>query len=462
MTAAEAPASALSTRVRAHLVELFHLAWPTVIARAGILTMGLVDVVMVGRYDTRELAYASLGTSLFVPLLVTGVGLMIGVVAMTAQSSGAGRDAECGIIWYRALPWAALVGAVSAIVCLFGEALLSLFGQTPEMARGGGEVALMLAPGLFAYTFFVASTFFLEGLKRPGPGMIAMLTANLLNIALNWVFIYGNLGAPAMGAVGSALTTSAVRIFLAVALVAYILRMKDRQRFGIAGLPGRSDLAGWWSASRRQRRIGYAGGVSVGFETSAHAALVQIAGLLGVLPVAAYSIAYNVEAVLFMAALGIGAATAVLVGTAWGRGDVSGARLAGWVGLGTTATCMALAGLAIVVFRVPIVSGYTPDSELVALAAPLLVFVAVIIVLDGSQMTVAQAVRGLGDTWNATWRYGIAFWGVMVPLAWMLGIGLGYGVRGLLVAVGIGCLTSLGLQACRLTGLLQRKPEGQA
>ena len=456
MTAADVSASALSTRVRAHLGELFRLAWPTMIARAGILTMALVDVAMVGRYDTAELAYASLGTSLFVPLLVTGVGLMIGVIAVTSQLFGAGRDAECGAIWVRALPFAGVVGLISAAICLFGEALLLLFGQTPELAHEGGRVATALAPGLVGYTFFVASTFFLEGIKRPGPGMIAMLIANVLNIALNWVFIYGNLGFPAMGAVGSAVTTSMVRIFLGAALMIYILRMSDRERFGISRLPALHDFAGWWRDSKRQRRIGYAGGVSIGLETSAHSALVQFAGLVGVLPIAAFSIAANVEAVLFMASLGIGGATAVLVGNAWGRGDVSAARLAGWTGLAATATVMAVCGVLIAVCREGIAQGYTPDPELVALTAPLLILVGIVIVADGTSMTAAQAVRGLGDTWNATIRYGIAFWGVMVPLGWMLGVQFGYGVEGLLIAVGVGCLTSLALQAQRFAALLRR------
>jgi len=318
--ALDAGLASRSARVRKQLRDLGRLAIPTVVSRAGILTMAVADVVMVGWFSTDELAYASLGASIFIPLLVIGVGLMIGVVAMTAQTFGAGNEIDCGPIWYRALPFAALVGCSGAALCLFSEPILRLFGQTDLMAQEAGKVGRVLAPGLIGYSFFVASTFFLEGIKRPGPGMIAMLIANLLNIALNWVLIFGNLGAPAMGAVGSALTTTLVRIFLGVVMVLYILQMKDRVRFGVTGWPGRSMLAGWWPKSAKVRGIGYAGGAGIGAETTAHSILIQFAGLLGVLPVAAYSIAANVEAVMFMVALGIGSATAVLVGNAWGRG----------------------------------------------------------------------------------------------------------------------------------------------
>ena len=441
--------------VRGHLRELLRLAWPIVIARAGILTMALADVAMVGRHDTDELAYASLGTALFVPLLVTGVGLMIGVLATASQAFGSERLEACGAIWMRALPWATLVGAIAALVCLQGEAILGLIGQEPVMAREGGRVAVALAPGLFAYGLFVASTFFLEAINRPTPGMVAMLVANVINVALNWVLIYGELGFPAMGAVGSAITTSVVRTFLAVFIILYILRMPDRRRFGIDAARARVALATWWPKSREARRIGLAAGAATGLETSAHAALTQIAGLMGVVPVGAYAIAHNVEAVMFMAALGIGSATGVLTGNAWGRGDRRGAAMAGWTGIGATLGVMAACGLLIWLLRGPILGVYSTDPRIVAASLPVMAVVAVAIVADGAQMTAAHATRALGDAWNATARAAVAFWLVMVPGGWAMGVWLGWGPAGLMAGVVIGCAVAFVLMAERFTALLR-------
>ena len=458
MTCADAPTQKLSLRVRRQVIDLARLAGPTVVSRAGILTMALVDVVMVGRFSTDELAFAALGASIFIPLLVIGVGLMIGVVATTAQTFGAGRDSECAAIWYRSLPFAALVGVISMVICFFGEPLLRFVGQSDVLAAEGGAVARVLAPGLIGYAFFVVSTFFLEGIQRPGPGMIAMLAANLLNIALNWVFIFGNLGMPAMGAVGSAWTTTIVRVFLGVVMVIYVLNMTDGARFGVKGWLGREALTGWWSNSAKARSIGYAGGVGIGSETTAHSILIQFAGLLGVLPVAAFSIAANVEAVMFMAALGVGSATAVLVGNAWGRGDVVEARLAGWVGLCCTNILMSVCGLLILVFSGPIASFYSSDPTLVSEAKPLIAMVGILIIFEGAQLNVAQAVRSIGDTWAAAGRYAIAFLGVMVPLGWVFAFEFNMGAEGLLYAMMIGSLVSLGLQGTRLLYLLRRGP----
>lgn len=458
MTATDVPVPALSARVLRQLGQLARLAGPTIISRAGILTMVMADVVMVGRYGTDELAYVSLGSAIFVPLLVIGVGLMVGVTAITAQTFGAGRPGACGAIWYRALPFALTIGLISAVICLFGEPILRLFGQSETLAREGGRVAVVLAPGLIGYSFFVASTFFLEGMKRPGPGMLAMLAANVLNIFLNWVFIFGNLGAPAMGAVGSGIVTSIVRIFLGVVIIAYILSMSERGRMGIDGIFGRGHFTGWWANSARVRAIGYAGGVAIAAQTVGFSILTQFAGLLGVVPVAAYTIAYNVESVVFMGALGIASATGVLVGNAWGRDERSEAQLAGWTGLGATIVLTILFGLAVAVFREPIAGFYSADPTVIGAALTLLVLTGMLVVVDSAQLTVAQSVRSLGDTWAAAGRYVIAFIAVMLPLAWGLAFGLEMGAAGLFLAMIVACAVSLFLQVRRFSHLVRYVP----
>ncbi len=173
--------------------------------------------------------------------------------------------------------------------------------------------------GLPAYTLFLTTTFFLEGMRRPLPGMTMMIGGNVVNVGLNWIFVYGHLGLPAMGAVGSAWATTGVRVFLAVGLVAYVWTMADAERLGVRG-GARTP----WRAWRHQRRLGYAAAASIGVEGAAFATLNVFAGWLGVLPLAAFAIALNLISIVFMAAVGIGAATAVRVGIAHGRGDQRG------------------------------------------------------------------------------------------------------------------------------------------
>ncbi|MBX2853852.1 MAG: MATE family efflux transporter, partial [Rhodobacteraceae bacterium] len=380
------------------------LAGPTMLSRAGILLMALADIVMVGRHSTQELAYASLGMSLFVPILVTGVGLMMGVTFLTSQHFGAGRLRETGKVWRRGLPWALAVGVVGGLICAFGEVWLGLLGHEPDLAAGGGAVAVAVAVGIPAQLLYAVCAFHLEATRRPLPGLIAMAAANLLNIALNWVLIYGNLGAPELGAVGSGIATAGVRVFLAAALVTYIVTRPDRAVYGIHLRPRRFWGEGGWGSSARLRRIGYAAGVAYGVETSAYALVLQFAGWLGAAPLAAYSIAHNIEATLFMAALGLGAGTAVMVGNAVGGRDYREAGASGRLGIVAVLVLMSLAALAIFASVSEIVGYYTLDPSLRALAAPVLMVAGLAAIFDGAQLVAGQCSRAMGDVWSATLR----------------------------------------------------------
>ncbi|MCZ6848011.1 MAG: MATE family efflux transporter, partial [Alphaproteobacteria bacterium] len=110
-----------------------------------------------------------------------GIGLLVGTVVLTAQADGAGRSRDCGPIWTTSLWIGAALGVASGVVLLWGEPILLLFGQSPELARGGGRALFMAAGGMPAILMYLATTLFLEGIGRPKAGMMVALTANLLN-----------------------------------------------------------------------------------------------------------------------------------------------------------------------------------------------------------------------------------------------------------------------------------------
>jgi MATE family multidrug resistance protein len=443
-----------SARLGRHLSGLAGLAWPVMLSRAGILLMALVDVIMLGRYDTIALAEASLALGLFIPLMVTCVGLQMGVLSIVSRRSGAGDTAACVAAWRRGLPWAALTSGAGAALIWFGETWLLLIGQAPALAAGAGAVARMLAPGLMLQVLYVACAFYLEGTSRPKPALVAMVIANLMNVGLNWLFIYGNGGAPELGAVGSALATSLVRGFLFAALLIYILRLPElRAARGVLG--GGLWGAGGWAAGAEMRRLGFAAGLSVFFETTAFGALTMMAGLIGPVALAAYTIAHNVEATVFMAALGLSVATGVRVGGAWGAGDRREAAFAGWVGLGACAALMGAIGVAIRFAAGPVAGVYSGDAAVAAAAGALLPIVAFTVIPDGMQIVVGQSNRALGDAYVASALYFLAFWGVMVPAAAAFAFWAEMGAAGLLAATFLGATVSVLLQGGRfrlLTG----------
>ena len=268
-------------RLRRHLGALAALAWPVVLSRAGILLMSLVDVVMLGRYDTLALAEASVALGLFVPIMVTGVGLQMGVISIVSRRHGAGDTAGCVAAWRRGLPWALTIGTLGACVLWFSETWLALIGQDARLVAGGGAVGRVLAPGLALQVLYVVCAFYLEGTSRPRPALYAMAVANLANVGLNWLLIYGNAGAPELGAVGSAWATTSVRLLLLLMIGTYALTRPEVRAAGRRALGGGFWGPGGWAAGAEMRRLGAAAGLSVMFETTAFGALIQMAGLLG-------------------------------------------------------------------------------------------------------------------------------------------------------------------------------------
>lgn len=442
----------LVVRLRRHVSELLRLAGPVIVARAGVLSMAMVDTIMVGRYSAQELAYQSLGLAPVQMGYLIGLGLLVGTIVLTAQAVGREEWTACGAAWRRGVPYGFALGLVVLVGCLFGESLLLLARQPADLAAGGGTVMWVLGLGIPFALVYIASAFFLEGLKRPMAGMVLMLIANLINVGLNWVLVYGHLGAPALGAVGSAWATTVVRILLAGAIVGYILfLLRGRERYGVHQRP-----EGGWRAWARQREIGYAAGVSIGLEVGAFTVMTLFAGWLGVVSLAAYSITINLLALVFMVALGLGSATAVRVGIAHARRDTVDLALAGWTGLAVNTVAMALCGVGLWLFAAPIARFYTIDASVAALAAPLIAYLLWVATADGGQGVLAQALRGRGEIWVPTVCHFVSYILVMIPACWVLAFPLGRGAQGLLDGILIASLMSVGLLGWRFHVLARR------
>lgn len=447
------PTPLLADRLRTHAGELLRLATPVIISRAGLVVMMAVDTAIVGRYSAQELAYYGLAHLPANLLVTTGVGLMMGVVAVTAHALGAGQDAECGRIWRRAIPYALLLGILFALASLAGEPFFRLTGQSADLAAGGGQVMAVLGYGMPGMMLYVATGFFLEGLKRPVPGMVAMILGNLLNALLAWMLVWGHGGFPALGAVGSAWATTAVRWGMGLGLVLYAWHMSDHARWAV-----RDPVRDWWSGSRKQRHLGYAAGVSLGVESGAFATLGLFAGMISPLALGAYTVGLNLTALPFMAAVGLASATAVRVGVAYGRRDPLDMALAGWTGLGVTSLILAGVGVLYRWVPGPLAAIYSADPELIAAVAPLIAFTAWVLVADGGQVVMANALRGRGDAWVPTALHFISYAVVMIPVSALLAFGLDRGARGLFEGILIASVVSVTILSLRFALLSRPRP----
>ncbi|MCF8473308.1 MAG: MATE family efflux transporter [Emcibacter sp.] len=413
-------------RIKRQFSELVRLSFPIIFQRLGIMTMGVVDTMMVGRYSAQELAYQSIGSVPVASVIVVSIGLMMGTMVLTSNAYGAKDYKLCGRIWRRALPYGFFIGLLGLIVCIFGEELLLVLGQTPDIARGGGVVMRAVAIGIPMTNMMLACTFFLEGINRPLPGMIFIWLANILNIFFNWVMVYGHLGFDPMGAEGSAWATSIVRTFLALGLIYYILNMKGYDIFGLR-LKVDMRLHKW----KRLRQVGYGAGLTSGAEHAGFAALQIFAGWIGPLTLGAMSISFNIYGIPFMIAYGIAGATAVRVGIALGRRDYRDLILAGSCGIIFNIIMMLpLLGI-LIIFPAEISGLFTTEPALITVTAPLIILSAWMLLFDSTQAVIGNGLRGRRDIWMPTILYFLTYLIIMIPLAYILAFNFERGAVGL-------------------------------
>ncbi len=445
MTAATSTAPALGRHARATLA----LAWPVMLARAGMLIMALVDAAMIGRVSGEGLAHYGLATAPFLFFLLTGIGLLIGTVVLVSQAHGEGDAPRCGVLWRLSLVAATLYAVVVTALLLPGPLVLGLMGQEPALAAPAGGVLQALALGLWPMLLFTATSLYLEGLGRPRPGMVVMLSANVVNAALNAILLFGWWGLPPGGAAEAAFATSLTRYAMAAALVGYVLGL------GVPAVPG----AGLWHDARRQARklirLGLPVAAANGLESAAFTTMSMFAGWLGTLPAAAYLVCLNFSALVYMLAIGLGTATAVRVGQAIGRRDHAAVPLAGWTGLLLGLAIMAVLAPLVLAFRPAIAGFYTGDAAVLALAVPALALVAPLLLADASQGILMGALRGAGDVRLPLAVQLVAYAGVAVPLGYGLAFHAGLGVTGLLTGLFAGLTVAALLLAVRFHVLVR-------
>jgi MATE family multidrug resistance protein len=439
--------------VREELPQLLKLSGPVVLSRLGIMTMGLTDAVVVGRYSAIELGYHALAWAPTSVVLTMAIGLFTGVQVMTARAIGQGRRHETGAVLRRGLSYSVLVGIASMIgLMIVGPPFLHVIGLEKDLADGASRALLVFALSLPGYALSVTASFWLEGLSRPGPGAVAMWAANVVNLALVLLLVPGTWGIPAMGAVGAAWATTGARVFLAIAMLGFIACLPEARSLGVFAKPP-PDRA----AAVEQRRIGYGAGASNFFEVASFASMNVIAGWLGGLAVAAWAIVLNVAAIVFMVPLGIATGAAVLVGTAYGARDRAGVNRAAAVVFGVTALFGLVVSLAVWPAAELISRGYTTDAKTIAMAAPALALACLMFLPDSMQVVAAQALRARGDVWLPTGAHLMSYILIMMPLAYVLAIPTGLHLMGIVWAVILASVVSAGLLLTRFW-MLSRQP----
>ncbi len=388
--------------------------------------MGTVDTVMVGRLGAGPLAAVAVGNGLSLTVIVLGMGTLLGLDPIVTQAFGAGRERDCGRAMRHGLVLALLIALPMMLMLSQARWVMAATGQPDAVVEGGSAYVLAIIPGVIPFLVFTVFRQFLQGIGHVRPAMWIILGANAINFIGNWLLIYGNAGAPALGAAGAAWATTLSRGAMALAIAVYVFARPELRRFAVLAPRGPLDRA----LLLRIARLGGPVGMQLAMELGVFAASSLLMGRLGTLALAGHQIALNVCSVTFMVPLGLSATAAVRVGHALGRGDVPSARRAAhacWaLGLGF----MAISALCVGLWRADLARLYTRDMDVVAMGAALLLIGAAFQIPDGAQTIGIGALRGAADTRGPMWITIVGYWGVALPLSYLLAFEAGLGARG--------------------------------
>jgi MATE family multidrug resistance protein len=430
---------------------MIHLATLIVLAELGWMSMGIVDTMMVGRQQNSAVAIGavSLGSILYYVVAIFGTGLMLGLDTLVSRSYGARdlEDAHRSLVngIYLSLGIAPIL---MGVVWLWEPILRSLSIQPDVMRQAVPYLRALNWSTLPLLLYFVFRRY-LQGINLAKPVMFSLLSANLLNVAGNWALIYGHLGLPAMGTVGSGWATCVGRTYMAGMLLVYCVYYDLRYKTGLREASRRPHMPRVW----RLVSLGFPAATQLGLEVGVFAAATALIGKLGAIPLASHQIALNTASFTYMVPLGIGSAAAVRVGQALGRRDHHAASRAGWTALMLGSGFMTCTGLAFWLIPGDIVRVYSPDPVLTRAASGLLFVAAFFQLFDGLQAVATGALRGAGDTRAPMICSALFYWLVGLPLGNFLCFRLGWGAAG----IWTGLCVALILIGCALLILWRRK-----
>jgi MATE family multidrug resistance protein len=446
--------SAVFDSIRNEIPRMLILAGPMIASQLLQMSMGFVDTLMVGRLGPASLAAVSLGGAIYHPLFLICGGVMSAVSPIVSQSHGAG-ESDPIIRTVRQGLWLATGLAVPGILVMWNvEPFLLAIGIEPAVAvQTQGylrAVSFAFVPGLWYWVLRHS----VEALGRPRPVMVITFVGAVTNGVMNYILMFGKLGFPAMGLVGTGWSTTIVVFVIFFSLVLFV-----RSQRALAGFDVFTQFD-WPDAPylRRIFRLGWPIGIMFGIETGLFAAAAFLMGRIGTNELAAHQIALQCAAFTFMVPLGLAFASTIRVGFETGAGNPTGARAAGYTGMILSAAVMAVFAVLFVVAPRPILGLYIDLSDVanagvVELGVVLLSLAAVFQIFDGVQIASAGALRGLHDTRIPMVIGFVSYWLVGLTLSYMLGFTFGLGPGGIWWGLVSGLATAAVLLGLRFRSL---------
>ncbi|WP_020680355.1 MATE family efflux transporter [Marinobacterium rhizophilum] len=397
---------------------LLQLGTPIMVAQLSQTAMGFVDTLMAGHVSARDLAAVALGNGIWLPVFLALSGVLMATTPMTAQHLGAGNRRAAGAVFQQGFWVALLAGSLAFVSVRNCGWLLEQLNVAPELATLTQAYLRAISWGLPAILLYQLIRSFCEGFGLTRVVMKIGVLGLLCNIPLNYIFIYGKLGLPAMGGVGCGWATSIVMCIMLLAGGFYIWRSPAFTEAAPLGQWQRPSL----QATRQFLQLGFPIGVSLLIEVSMFSLIALLLAPRGDITVAAHQITMSFTGLTFMLPLSIALAITIRVGHLTGAKDYPLARRSAFTGVLLALGCALLSCSFMLIFAHNIASLYSPNPVVITLAAQLLTIAAFFQFSDSIQVAAAGALRGYKDTSIPLLLVFVAYWLIGMPAGYVLGL----------------------------------------
>lgn len=417
------------------------VAVPVMLSQAGQVLVQQVDNMMVGAVGTLELAAAAFANSVFVLGLVFAMGFTFGMTPLVGHAFAKGDKEKTAALLKNSfvLNIALTIGLV--LVLWLVSYFFDYMGQTAEVVDLATNYYRILVVSLLPFILFFTFKQFAEGLADTKIAMIITLISNVVNIAFNYLLIFGNLGAPELGLDGAGYATLIARFSMPVLFLWFFVK---RDKFNIY-FKRIFEIKTGWKRILELLKVGLPIATQIILEVAAFALSGIMMGWIGVIPLAAHNIALGLASVTFMVVTGIGSGTTIRVSHQYSLKDYESMRKAAWASIHMVIAIMSTTAILFALFRYQLPWLYTTDEEVIKVAAQLLIMAAVFQVFDGAQVVLLSILRGLADVQRAMIYAFIAYIMINIPVSYLLAFTFDLGPIGIWIGFvfGIGIASVL-------------------
>jgi MATE family multidrug resistance protein len=418
----------LSRIYKSHLRSLIRLSIPIISGQIGWVLMGFADNIMVSKVGYVSLAAAGITNSVFFLVTIFSMGVLMVVPTIVAEKMHPGSKHTLRSLQQETQWLSQILGIITFGILMLVYFNFDLLDQETAVENEAKPYFLVVAISSFPNLWFMASKNLCDGYQKTSAPMVITFAALLLNIILNWIFIFGH-GVQPMGLLGAGYATLISRIFMAVTITIYMnknLSIPGNQYKSLSVLP-----FGKWLHLRQILKLGVPSGFQYFFEVAAFALAGIMAGWLGAKELAAHQIGITLSSLTYMFALGISTASSIIIGNAFSKRNLPKTESAGITALGLITVIMIIFSLAFGIFRSGLAKSFSDEWLVVEFTTGILLIAAVYQIFDGVQGVALGVLRGMRDVKVPLVFTLIAYWGISIPLGYWLAFEKELGIYGI-------------------------------